>query len=90
MGYKTLNNAAEILSLVGASYDPHRNVREVSYSLIAPGFMRVMGILRDDSNVPDNRPRLRVHPLRFDVLVPETVSIEHLQEVIRQQTQHLA
>ena len=90
MGYQTLNNAAEMLSLVGASYDPNRNVREVSYSLTKTGFMWVMGVLRDDSAIPTNQPRPLVHPLRFKVLVPEGVSLEDLQRLIRHQTQHLA
>jgi hypothetical protein len=90
MGYQTLNNAAEMLALVGASYDPYRNVREVGYSLTKTGFMWVMGVLRDDSTIPANQPRQRVHTLRFKVLVPERVSLQDLQTVIRQQTQQLA
>jgi hypothetical protein len=90
MGYQTLNNAAEMLSLVGASYDPCRNVREVAYSLTKTGFMWVMGVLRDDSAISANQPRPRVHPLPFKVLVPERVSLADLQTIIRQQTQHFA
>jgi hypothetical protein len=76
MGYAKIDNSAETLSLFGGSYDPHRNVRDAGYSRVAPGFMRVMGVLRDDSNISADRPRYRVHSLRFDVLVPEKVSRE--------------
>lgn len=90
MGYHKLNNAAEELSLLGGSHDPNRNVREISWSPVAPGFMRVRGILRDDSNIPADRPRPRVHTLPFDVVVPERVSVWDLQVVIRDQTQLFA
>jgi hypothetical protein len=90
MAYQILNNAAEELSLLGGSMDPNRNPRDIAFCRIAPGFMRVTGTLRDDSNIPADRPRLRVHSLRFDVLVPEKVSVRDLQVVIWDQTQHLA
>jgi hypothetical protein len=90
MPYLQFNNAAEELSFLAGSLDPYRNVREVSYCRVAPGFMRVKGLLRDDSNIPADRPRLRVNPLEFDVVVPERVSVEDLRVVIWEQTKHLA
>lgn len=90
MGYHKLNNAAEELSLLGGSHDPNRNVRGISWSHVAPGFIRVKGTLRDDGNIPADRPRPRVHTLPFDVVVPERVSVWDLQVVIRHQAQPFA
>jgi hypothetical protein len=90
MPYLNFNNAAEELSFLATNHDPYRNVREVAIQCFRNGFMRVKGILRDDSNIPVDKPRARVHPLRFDVLVHERISVEELQLVIRQQTQQVA
>lgn len=85
------NNAAEMLSLLGGSLDPYRNVREVVYCYApAHACMRVTGILRDDSSIPVDRPRERVPSLPFDVLVPEGISMGHLLAEIYYQTHPLA
>jgi hypothetical protein len=84
-----LNGAVEELALWGASLDPCRNVREITKQSLDTGFMRVKGVLRDDSNIAAD-PRARVHPIPFSVVVPEKVSLKDLQIVIFGQTRPLA
>jgi hypothetical protein len=86
----TTTNAAEELALLGATLDPYRNARQIGYSRIAPGFMRVTGVQCDDSRIPDDQPRKRLHDMPFDVIVPERVTREDLLKVIYIQSQRLA
>lgn len=90
MGYETLANAAEELSLVGRSFDPFRNVREVAWQSLGTGFMRVTGTLRDDSAIPADQPRLKVRSIPFSVVVPERVSLDDLQRIIWEETRPFA
>ena len=88
MAYKEINSA-EMLSLMG-SLDPFRNPRDVRWGVVGLGKMRVWGILRDDSTIPNDLPRQRVETLSFDVVIPENASLWDLQVAIQQQSQRFA
>lgn len=90
MGYQTLTNAAEELSLVRRSFDPYRNARDIAWQSLGTGFMCVTGTLRDDNAIPVDQPRSKVHPIPFSVVVPERVSLDDLQRIIWEETRPFA